>query len=63
VPAGIDGLSSLEDLDLSLNMLSGPIPYQIGECSKLRFLSLGRNRLNRLIWTSCRFTRLARFGL
>ncbi|KAL9387258.1 hypothetical protein Peur_020382 [Populus x canadensis] len=46
VPVGIDGLSSLENLDLSLNMLSGPIPYQIGECSKLRFLSLGGNRLN-----------------
>ncbi|KAI3941532.1 hypothetical protein MKW92_007323 [Papaver armeniacum] len=41
--------TSLQYLDLSDNKLTGPIPKQLGECSKLFFLNLSRNSFNESI--------------
>ncbi|TVU34445.1 hypothetical protein EJB05_16277, partial [Eragrostis curvula] len=43
------GIMSMVNLDLSCNILTGPIPEEIGKLAALKNLNLSRNHLNRTI--------------
>ena len=45
IPAELDGLTDLNSLDLSDNLLSGTIPAELGDLTNLSSLSLGGNQL------------------
>lgn len=62
LPAGLGGLSRLEDLDLGRNELSG-VPDALGDLTQLRTLNLMANKLTSLPESLGRLTSVFRLGL